>query len=314
MLQSVPGASGRAFMNWYQPLDRHEYYSTLVNSYLTAGVEYGLWVVFLALGGIAWLSVFAWKASRAGNNCSRAAGASLLVWAVVNIFSTLFIGVGLWIVPLLSLACLLWQFRTQHALALALIIPSCVFGVCSVLLLFAVGQWLNAQEGYRVTPNGHRSVTYSIATYNDTAPEIWKIWPDQRVLGPLPGKELRNWACRIKRGISFSVEYISGSNTSRDDWNAPSIMLCGRAVERAAVSPPSTVAELWLIHPSAAPPMWSAMAHSNSVLVLILPEIDETGLNGAWIAWARHANARLEYSPACGLDIRLAWPNCAPRI
>jgi O-antigen ligase len=36
------GESGPGFMHWFQPLDAHESYAGMVNSYLHIGVEYGL--------------------------------------------------------------------------------------------------------------------------------------------------------------------------------------------------------------------------------------------------------------------------------
>ena len=47
------GRSGEAYMQWYQPLERHERYRTLVNSHLTLLVELGV------VGGIAWVLCWA---------------------------------------------------------------------------------------------------------------------------------------------------------------------------------------------------------------------------------------------------------------
>ena len=50
------GKSGQAYMNWYQPLDQHEAYRTLVNSHLTWLVELGWLGRFVYLTG--WFTVF----------------------------------------------------------------------------------------------------------------------------------------------------------------------------------------------------------------------------------------------------------------
>ena len=60
------GESGRAYMNWFQDVDRDEGFTTMVNSYLHVAVEHGL-PILVVVGWIgAWLLLVAWRG--AGNS------------------------------------------------------------------------------------------------------------------------------------------------------------------------------------------------------------------------------------------------------
>jgi O-antigen ligase len=63
------GESGRAYMNWFQDVDRNEGFTTMVNSYLHVGVEHGLAILGGAVFGLAGLLVLAWQISRLGEPC-----------------------------------------------------------------------------------------------------------------------------------------------------------------------------------------------------------------------------------------------------
>ncbi len=91
------GNSGRAYVQWYQPLDRTETYRTLVNSHLTWLVEFGWPGRFFYL--LFWSSMAAWCWP-----CRRtvANGVPLAVWScffVAAAFSSVAESPWLWIVP-----------------------------------------------------------------------------------------------------------------------------------------------------------------------------------------------------------------------
>ena len=72
---------------------------------------------------------------------------------------------------------------------------------------------------------------------------------------------------------------------------------------------------LWVIHPTSSPPLpedepWK----SDCEVIVVLPEIDETGLNEVWRDWAEQVDGRVVISPGCGIDIRSAWPAVAPGV
>lgn len=91
------GNAGAAFRSWYQPLDRHEDYRTLVSSHLT-------WLVELGRGGrlayaAAWMFVLALGALRL-KLCRDAL--PLAVWACLGVaaqFSSVGESIVLWLMP-----------------------------------------------------------------------------------------------------------------------------------------------------------------------------------------------------------------------
>ena len=103
------GESGRAYMNWFQDIARSEQYTTMVNSYLHVGVEYGLPVLASLLLGSASILVIAWRGATQGDVVSGAAGASLSAWVTANLFTTLWIKTALWIVPSIATVMIIWR-------------------------------------------------------------------------------------------------------------------------------------------------------------------------------------------------------------
>ncbi len=106
------GQSGKAYMDWYQPLDRNESYRTLVNSHLTWLVEFGWIGRFLYIFG--WLAVFLLCLPTQGNHWMAV---PMGIW--ISLFTgAWFSSVGesfwLWIVPAIaSVWVILWRIRNR---------------------------------------------------------------------------------------------------------------------------------------------------------------------------------------------------------
>ncbi|MFZ4776421.1 MAG: O-antigen ligase family protein [Terrimicrobiaceae bacterium] len=107
------GESGKAYMDWYQPLDRNESYRTLVNSHLTWLVEFGWLGRFLYIFG--WLAVFLLCLPKQGN---RWLAVPLGIWISLFTgawFSSVGESIWLWIVPAIALGwVIVWRIR-NHA-------------------------------------------------------------------------------------------------------------------------------------------------------------------------------------------------------
>jgi len=106
------GESGKAYTDWYQPLDRNESYRTLVNSHLTWLVEFGWLGRFAYLA--AWIAVFV--------ICFPSRNAPWLsipfgIWVsffVGAFFSSVAESPWLWIVPTAALLwVVVWRARTR---------------------------------------------------------------------------------------------------------------------------------------------------------------------------------------------------------
>lgn len=173
------GTAGRAYMNWYQPLEDNETYRTLVNSHLTWLVELGWLGRFLYLAG--WLCIFLicfpvkeaqWLAVPFG---------VWLAFFVSAAFSSVAESVWLWIVPGLALLwALAWRIWHRQWLTLKWwLLPPCAAAL-SLLLLFSVSDHSSPIH----------KVGGAVLIGSKTAPDLWVVH-DKQVLGDKPGRQLR---------------------------------------------------------------------------------------------------------------------------
>ena len=94
------GNSGRAYMQWYQPLDHNEKYRTLVSSHLTWMVEIGWPLRFLYLCGWFAVLIVCFPSSKGWQSIPFCIWITFLVAAL---FSSIAESIWLWIVPVASL-------------------------------------------------------------------------------------------------------------------------------------------------------------------------------------------------------------------
>lgn len=184
------GQSGKAYMNWYQPLDKNEEYRTLVNSHLTWLVEFGWLGRFLYLS--AWFTVFLicfpsrhapWLAVPLG---------IWMAFFIGALFSSVAESVWLWGIPSLALAwVLVWRFRNSAWFgSRSLLLPPCAALVC-LLLAVASGQ------GSLI----HKKV--DVVFVGEFPPDFWVVL-NKKVLGDNPGRSLRAALPDLK-GMSFAL-------------------------------------------------------------------------------------------------------------
>lgn len=107
------GESGKAYMDWYQPLERNESYRTLVNSHLTWLVEFGWIERFFYIFG--WLAVLLLCLPTQGN---RWLAVPLGIWISLFTgawFSSVGESIWLWIVPAIAMGwVIVWRIQ-NHA-------------------------------------------------------------------------------------------------------------------------------------------------------------------------------------------------------
>ena len=254
------GQSGWVYCEAYQPVEREEIYRTCVNSYLTLGAEHGLWV-FMLLAGVA-VAPLGWLGRRAAQNRSdenrqtcnswqSAAVASWLAWAVANGFSTLIEvrGVWLWTLPVVIIAYmrLPWRRAAGIGAAGAMVAGMWVIGVV----------WLRPSL-VRVE-SGEGWWRFSAATL-DKQRVPWLVLPDERVLGPVPGREARRLAM-ARTDLVVWLPQAPAPFVDRkrmDEIRSPVRMLPGKGgaewarvwILGASASPPGlSVSTLWRLHP-----------------------------------------------------------------
>jgi len=324
------GESGRVYMNWFQDVDRDEGFSTMVNSFLHVGVEYGLGVLAAVLAGLGAVLAMAWQAGRGkGERSSEglrsgalgitrattAAGASLVAWAVANVFTTLWIDWKLWIVPGVAIAIIVWSvLRGTGLRPVGLAVRSAagfgtVIALAGSLGLLLTGHVLAARSPHWVEPTADGAIAVRTRTESAGGVTVSHLWPDPAVLGPTPGKELRRWFATRLAGNQWIVHRANPAAPWMELGDASGVILFGRQAERLAGGGALGDRPLRVIHPLGAPPAGAARALGSTEL--ILPAIDEAGNGPAWRAWAVATGARVSESPGAGLDVRAAWAAAA---
>ncbi|MGH7945117.1 MAG: O-antigen ligase family protein [Opitutaceae bacterium] len=307
------GESGRAYMNWFQDVDRTEGYATMVNSYLHVGVEHGLWTMALVFAVVIWLLAVAWREGRSRTPFVAAMGASLAAWAIANVFTTLWIDPRLWIVPAIAGFGLMWQGarcingRAHMRTAAA----SVGVSLLAVMAIYGAGGWLGSSRTEQVSSGSFGAVGMTHSGSSDGQSKTWHVWPDAAVLGTAPGKELRRWLKTKPLDVRMVVHRAAALQPGDAHAYVDGVMLFGRQVGRLASQGMSAGRALWLIHPLAPPPSRIEKTDNRNrptKTVVVLPEIDEAGNGAVWRAWAERTGAQVLASPMCGLDIRARWP------
>ncbi len=330
------GESGRAYMNWFQDVDRSEGYTTMVNSYLHVGVEQGLPTLAGVMGVLFVLLALSWWLTRndRGFGAGRetmvgggkradgalgitrpallaAVGASLVAWSVANAFTTLWIEPKLWFVPGLAVLIILGA-AVQVRLTPALWVWVCRSGLVGAGVMagmvWMAGVWLSAGDSLVVCPQAKGAISVQSKGKRAETETVWHVWPDSAVLGPTPGKEQRRWVEASAVPLSLLVHRADEAESVEGSIGAGphGMVLFGRQVERLAQSGVENFKRVWLVHPLGAPPRRAIKVPGEARLVL--PTVDEAGNGPAWRAWAKAVGARMVESPAVGLDIRAAWP------
>lgn len=105
------GNSGRAYMQWYQSVNRSEQYRTMVSSHLTWLVEFGWPMRFLYVLSLAIVFLICWPTP--GGTVRTIALGVWVAFATAAVFSTVAESPWLWVVPIASLAAALWD-RVKH--------------------------------------------------------------------------------------------------------------------------------------------------------------------------------------------------------
>jgi len=296
------GESGRAYQHWFQAIEREERFTTMVNSYLTVAVEYGLPIFALCLVMLCVPVLCAWQLARMGNYWGMAAGASLVSWLVANGFSTLWIEWRLWIVPAISYILLIHAFFQKRLMPLKPILLTGALVLVITTALYAVGATSSKEESLTISPKREGIVM----TSKSTALTKRHVWPDSAVLGEFFGKELRRWLIEKKPSLRLVVHVAVGEATAVLPSSAKEVMLFGKQAARVGLGLPENCEMLYIIHPTVSPP--NGVATLPQCIIVRFPEIDEIGNRLAWERWAKAQGAEFIVSNGSAVDIRSVWP------
>jgi len=296
------GESGRAYQQWFQAIEREERFTTMVNSYLSVGVERGLLTLAVALF-VLWAPVLcAWRLARRGNVLAMAAGAAVVAWVVANGFSTLWIEWWLWIVPGIAYAVLALIWGRAWRAQFKVIGIAGGFATVAALGLYAAGGFLGRNEGLGIYPTREGVVIAS--RHEDLAQ--WDVWPDVAVLGELWGKELRRGLTDEGLALRLVAHSVWDESRTVPSDSAEGVMLLGKQAARVSrLQLPASCEVLAIIHPTVSPP--SEMGSLPERVIVVFPEIDEVGNRAAWETWSEEQGAEFIVSRGSGVDARWVW-------
>jgi hypothetical protein len=175
------GNSGRAYMNWYQPLERGEIYRTLVNSHLTWLVEFN-WLLRVAyLFGWATIFLLLWPNGTSGP-IEKVGFSSWCAFGTAAFFSSIAEAAVMWIIPGIYIVIALclrfyrWTWPTT-----AWLLPG-GFSVIALLVLISVGASSPRETPLRISPD--RTLA------GQGQPKVWAIAATESI-GSLYGRVLR---------------------------------------------------------------------------------------------------------------------------
>ena len=268
---------------------------------------------------------------------AAAAGSSLLVFLIANVFSTLWIFKNLWWLPAaaglvilitgfcaqgMSVAavydrrCLSgmslitglcaqgWRFIRFAAMTLA---ASSLLAVILCLILYTSGKTIPCDVAITLSPD--RNVVTCRAVQGHLGEVL--VFPERSVLGKDWGKEIRRLAAAPKYrdfGFHSSIEGYSGTEGARSGGASPKfIVACGaQAPKGFAALARFPASRLILVHPLGKPVPPELMAGEVSV---ILPMLDTGGSGRSWRAVCNKRKWKCLTSPGTGQDVRLVWPD-----
>jgi len=181
------GHAGETFMGWYQPLDRHERYRTLVNSHLTWLTEWGWCGRWLYVTG--WLFLLGLGFVRLKK---RSDALPLALWVCLGIggfFSSVAESCVIWILPALAIAPLIQTFLSETPTRRGFLAANASMGSGLLLVLLTVAGHLWPMHDLPL----HRTADGRQITVGGSEPTTWIVFDDTVMGGPTYGRALRDF-------------------------------------------------------------------------------------------------------------------------
>lgn len=294
--------SGFSYVNWYQPLTAGERPIGFVNSYLDVAVEFGMPVLFLALGLWFFLLLLAW---RHGNRyATLPAFVILAAWGLANVWTSFWRDVPLWIVPAGCALYLLTVCYRSRTAALKTIAPALALACGMVMLLWALGSAFSGRYEWIARPNGtaERITLLKRSSTGDTA-DAPEVLVDGAVFGPYFGKTLRSMAAAsaIER---FEIHPPWIQKPPVFSAGAKTIIYSGFQVSWFAQQDFLPLQKAVLLHPTVHPPFKWRPANGGAAGVFIyMPAAGASNYNLPWRRWAEKNSVQIIHSPQAGARI-----------
>jgi hypothetical protein len=300
------GFGGMAYSNWYQPLDATVRPTGMVNSYLEIAVEHGIQVLFIVIFCLFVLLsiVVRWR----DKNWIRAAGACMVAWCVSNVWSSLWTERTLWILPGISILCILWAGWRGRESICKIAATSLGGSLLVTALLFGVGRALANNRDFRVAPLSQSDVVavYTRKARRQSAPSGCELWIDAAVFGNYWGKTLRS----IFRDATVNnlIVYAPWAGREKRMNNFPRISIYSGFQTELIGDKGIPAHKTLILHPMVYPPDSGTAKYPAATLCL--PKIDASAYGLPWRHWVSETGARLVYSPQGGAMIQ---PDADPK-
>lgn len=332
------GESGKQFMHWFQPIDASEKYAGMVNSYLHVGVERGLPILMLCLGGLLFfvclVCIITYISVAAGRSVQSVlagvSAASIGVFLIANIFNTLWIFSRLWIpVGLAASVILILSLLSDFKKCLVSCAQSCLLSFVSSMLV-ALGLWLiggmfASASTYRLRFEGDTVILQNEASGGGATREKWILAMDPVVYGDDWGKEVRRLVNVLQdRSIELLVPPVQSDGiVFTEAWkskflsSASGVSVC-RLMISGPICPPiafaSDVDQLIWMHPRDYNECHGRALQSYEGGILFFPMMDFTGDQGKWKRQSAATGWTVDSSGAFLEDIRAKWPGCLVHV
>jgi O-Antigen ligase len=290
------GESGEQYMQWYQPIERHEGYRTMVNSYLTFLVEQG-WA--LSIGALLLFVLFwVWTKPNIDSRVKIALRGSIICFLVAGIFSTTIEDVRLWVLPIIcGISLMIFSIKQKQRLEIKpLLFTGMSIFICCVIL-FLIGFRNSKNDPLRREfgqINGKQAVV-AVSTKISQSPSLG-CFVDEAVMGNQYQKLLRRLA------LGAEIQVLLGERAKK----AEQILCVGKEVHSAIHFADK---KLWLLSPEEINDSELKILIDRKMAThLILPEIDEDGRVSFWEDVADEGStARLKKSSLTGVGNRADW-------
>ncbi len=310
------GSSGRAYMQWYEPLDLTAGYRTMVNSFLTYLVERGLAVFGLTIlaAAILWTLTGPGKKRETMPIVAGALRGSIVAFAVAGYFSTTMENPWLWIPPGVSLFVLL-TLRVRRARiaakmplrpgasarpSLLMVHPPAfiLYPLAFILSLYVAGLLLDRNQPLTIHLSADPDAPVEVTVRGEPGARELTVYPDSAVLGPDYGKLLR----KLALDTHTSIRLINGTGVVA---GGPA-MLVGAAASRIHVEKGSV---LILVAPGRMDEDGARqLLRDAKRVILLLPSYDEDGRVAFWQdSAAALASSRLHQRILEGVGVEVDW-------
>ena len=294
------GWSGHHYSQWFEPQHLRYLYNILSNEYLQIGAELGIPIFFVILTCISMVLAVPWfqgnRQSGIRATLAHKAYCSFVIFAAVSWTTSFRYSETLVIMALFVFAmcvCLTRPFFKCRPL---------VAGIAGALFVIAIFLALPPPAtNVRVAMRNNSMVELQYTPASQSHVSTVLIFVDKDVLGQVYGQTLRLMFGRPPFGekMLVALPFVEPASVYPDDTDT--CIAFGSSIASSPMADLPLLRQLTIVHPSVRPPQ-KLPASSN--IRVILPSIDEAGVNESWLHFCKKQNIPVSITPNSGLDMQ----------